>query len=124
MFAVRGRTVAPDRARGARATAALCLIAAIAAAVVFAPPAQADRIAEKRAEAAAAFSHLQDMQRDLEVVIQRYDAARQRLQDTQARIAENETRLRVAQANLNAAVADLEGSMIAAYKSGRPDMLQ
>ena len=64
------------------------------------------------------------MQRDLEIVIQRYDAARQKLQNTQSRIEENEARLKVARANLNLALADLEGSMVAAYKSGRPDMLQ
>jgi cell wall-associated NlpC family hydrolase len=124
MFAVRGRTVAPDRAAGARATAALALVASILVATFFATPARADRIQEKRAEAAAALEHLQGMQRDLEIVIQRYDDARQRLQDTQARIEENEARLKVARANLNLALADLEGSMVAAYKSGRPDMLQ
>jgi cell wall-associated NlpC family hydrolase len=124
MFAVRGRTVAPDRAAGARATAALALVASILVATFFATPARADRIQEKRAEAAAALTHLQGMQRDLEIVIQKYDQARQRLQDTQGRIDENEARLKVARANLNLALADLEGSMIAAYKSGRPDMLQ
>src|SRR3954453_136981 len=101
MFAVRGRTVAPDRARGARATAALSMVASILAATLLTTPAQADRIQEKRAEAAAALDHPQGMQRDLEVGIQRYDAARQRLQDTQARIAENKARLEVARANLN-----------------------
>jgi cell wall-associated NlpC family hydrolase len=124
MFAVRGRTVAPDRAAGARATAALALVASILVATFFATPARADRIQQKRAEAAAALTHLQGMQRDLEIVIQRYDAARQKLQDTQSRIEENEARLKVARANLNLALADLEGSMVAAYKSGRPDMLQ
>jgi cell wall-associated NlpC family hydrolase len=103
----------------------LSLLTAVLAGVglLLAPGAQADQIAQKRAEANQIWNELQTSGQQLEATIQRYDQAQQQLSDAVHAIHQNKALLAVARANLHSAQADLSGSLVAAYKSGNPDVL-
>jgi peptidoglycan DL-endopeptidase CwlO len=122
MPASRGHGRTPDRVRR---TMRLTLLAAVLVGVglLLAPGAQADQIAQKRAEANQIWNELQTSGLQLESTIQRYDQARQQLSDAVHAIHQNKALLAVARANLHSAQADLSGSLVAAYKSGNPDVL-
>jgi len=124
MFAVRGRRGVPDRILGTRTTPAIVTALVVSMLAVTPSPAFADRIAEKKAEASAVWSQLQQSAVDLEVVVERYNEATVRLEQTEGKIADNKARLKLARANLASAQQDLGGALVAVYKSGEPDPLQ
>jgi cell wall-associated NlpC family hydrolase len=124
MFADRGLRAAPDRARATKATRLATVLVLGTVAGISAPAAHADRIAQKRAEASAVWDQIQAANHQLEKTIELYDQATVRLQKTQAAIRDNTSRLNAARSSLAAARADLQGSLLASYKSGKPDVLQ
>jgi cell wall-associated NlpC family hydrolase len=92
--------------------------------VILTTPAHADRIADKQREADQVLARIRDSNASLERIIQQYDGARLRLRETQGKIRYNTTRLHVARTNLKAARQELRSSLVTAYKSGKPDVLQ
>jgi cell wall-associated NlpC family hydrolase len=120
----RGLRGVPDRALGIRIAAPLALLLALLTSALVAPAANADTIAAKRQEANRIYLQIQQSQRQLEGVIQKYDAARIELKTTNSAIHYNKTRLRDARRNLVKSQNDLKGAIIAAYKQGQPDALQ
>jgi cell wall-associated NlpC family hydrolase len=124
MFADRGRRGAPDRALATKATKLGIVIVLGVLTGATASLAQADTISEKRAEASQVWAEIQAANVQLEKTIQLYDAATQRLAETQAAIRDNTIRLHLAKSNLAAARRDLANTLIAGYKTGKPDVLQ
>jgi peptidoglycan DL-endopeptidase CwlO len=120
----RGLRGVSDRALGIRIAAPLALLLALLTSALVAPVAKADTIAAKRAEANRIYLQIQQSQRQLEGVIQKYDAASLELKTTNSAIHYNKVRLRAAKRNLLQSQNDLKGAIIAAYKQGQPDALQ
>jgi cell wall-associated NlpC family hydrolase len=120
----RGLRGVPDRALGIRFAAPLALLLALLTGALMAPVANADTIAAKRQEANRIYLQIQQSQRQLEGVIQKYDAATVELNTTESAIRYNRKRLRAARLNLRRSQHDLAGAIIAAYKQGQPDALQ
>lgn len=86
--------------------------------------ANADRIADTRAEADRVLAQIQRDGQRLEVAIERYNGARVRLASTMRSIRENEVRLASARRNLIASRHALSISLISAYKNPMPDPFQ
>jgi peptidoglycan DL-endopeptidase CwlO len=120
----RGLRGAPDRAPGIRIAAPLALLLALVAVTLLAPAANADSIAAKRQEANRVYGEIVQSQQQLEGVIQKYDAATLKLRTTRSAIRGNKLQLSRARHNLLRSRKDLEGALIASYKSGQPDALQ
>jgi cell wall-associated NlpC family hydrolase len=120
----RGFRGAPDRALGIRIAAPLALLFALLTSALLAPAARADSIAAKRQEATRVYQEIVLSQQKLEGVIQKYDEATQQLQTTEGAIRYNNLQLRRARHNLKRSQLDLEGALVASYKSGEPDALQ
>jgi peptidoglycan DL-endopeptidase CwlO len=124
MFAARGNARALDRARRCGRHVSVLALCAVGIGVGMATPAQADRIGDARAQANQVWSQIQDNGVQLEKVIERYNGAQYRLQQTMKRIHENDIRLTAARSNLTHARHALNVSIISAYKHPQPDPLQ
>jgi cell wall-associated NlpC family hydrolase len=124
MFAARGNARALDRARRYGRHVSVLALCAVGIGVGMATPAQADRIGDARAQANQVWSQIQDNGVQLEKVIERYNGAQYRLQQTMKRIHENDIRLAAARSNLTHARHALNVSIISAYKHPQPDPLQ
>jgi cell wall-associated NlpC family hydrolase len=124
MFAARGNVRVLDRARRCGRHVSVLAVCAVGIGVGLATPAQADRIGDTRAEANRVWAQIQSDGQRLETVIERYNGAQYRLQQTMTRIHENEVRLRTARVNLGNARHALNISLISAYKNPQPDPLQ
>src|SRR3954454_19934632 len=124
MFAARGNARALDRARRCGRHVSVLALCAVGIGVGMATPAQADRIGDARAQANQVWSQIQDNGVQLEKVIERYNGAQYRLQQTMKRIHENDIRLAAARSNLTHARHALNVSIISAYKHPQPDPLQ
>jgi cell wall-associated NlpC family hydrolase len=124
MFAARGNARALDRARRYGRHVSVLALCAVGIGVGMATPAQADRIGDARAQANQVWSQIQDNGVQLEKVIERYNGAQYRLQQTMNRIHENDIRLAAARSNLTHARHALNVSIISAYKHPQPDPLQ
>src|SRR4051812_33015390 len=92
MLSVRGRRGAPDRASATKATRAFAVLLTAAGVGVLAPVANADRIAQKRAEAARVLVQIRESNDRLERTIQQYDLATMKLRQTNGKIHENAAR--------------------------------
>jgi peptidoglycan DL-endopeptidase CwlO len=104
-----------------RAVSALVLLALTLLAVGGATTAQADTLAQKRAQASAAASRLTQLQVAAEKRIEAYDAVHQRYRQTVQAIRLNRASLRIARANLAVARRRLSESLTATYKEGNAD---
>jgi cell wall-associated NlpC family hydrolase len=124
MFAARGNAWAHDRARRVGRHVSVLALCAVGVGVGLATPAQADNIAATKAEANTVWKNMQANGVRLEGVIEKYNGASLRLQQTLGRIHENEIRLSTARVNLKNARHALNISIINAYKNPQPDPLQ
>jgi cell wall-associated NlpC family hydrolase len=124
MFAARGNARALDRARRCGRHVTVLAFCAVGIGVGVATPAQADKIGDTRAEANQVWDQIQANGVQLEKVIERYNGAQFRLQQTLKRINENDIRLKAARNNLKHARHALNISIISAYKNPQPDPLQ
>jgi cell wall-associated NlpC family hydrolase len=124
MFAARGNARALDRARRCGRHVSVLTLCAVGIGVGVATPARADKIGDTRAEANRVWAQIQANGVQLEKVIERYNGARFRLQQTLKRIHENDVRLTAARNNLKHARHALNISIISAYKNPQPDPLQ
>jgi cell wall-associated NlpC family hydrolase len=112
-----------DLPRTARLTIVAALVASLTS-IAAVTPAQADRIADTRAQANRAWAQIQRDGRRLERVVERENGARLRLARTQRAIRNNETVLSATRVNLARSEGALSASLISAYKSPVPDPLQ
>ena len=124
MFAARGNVRALDRARRCGRHVSVLALCAVGIGVGLATPAQADKISDTRAQANRVWAQIQANGMQLEKVIERYNGAQFRLQQTLKRIRENDVRLSAARNNLKHARHALNISIISAYKNPQPDPLQ
>ena len=124
MFAARGNVRALDRARRCGRHVSVLALCAVGIGVGMATPAQADKISDTRAQANRVWAQIQANGMQLEKVIERYNGAQFRLQQTLKRIRENGVRLSAARNNLKHARHALNISIISAYKNPQPDPLQ
>jgi cell wall-associated NlpC family hydrolase len=124
MFAARGNARALDRARRCGRHVSVLTLCAVGIGVGVATPAQADQIGNARAQANQVWAQIQANGVKLEKVIERYNGAQFRLQQTMKRIHENDVRLSAARTNLKHARHALNISIISAYKNPQPDPLQ
>jgi cell wall-associated NlpC family hydrolase len=124
MFAARGNARALDRARRCGRHVSVLTLCAVGIGVGVATPARADKIGDTRAEANRVWAQIQANGVQLEKVIERYNGAQFRLQQTLKRIHENDVRLSAARNNLKHARHALNISIISAYKNPQPDPLQ
>jgi cell wall-associated NlpC family hydrolase len=97
----------------------LALAAAFAAAA--AGPANAGRIADKKAQIAQVQRELDSSNQKLEAAIEAYNGARSELTQVEAEIKRNTQRLKIARSNLKAAKANLATFLVSAYKGGSQD---
>jgi cell wall-associated NlpC family hydrolase len=124
MFAARGNVWALERARRVGRHVSVLALCAVGVGVGLATPAQADNISATRAEANRVWNQIQADGRRLEAVIERYNGAKYRLEQTMTSIHQNEVRLATARVNLKNARHALNISVINAYKNPQPDPLQ
>ncbi|MDX6619091.1 MAG: peptidoglycan DL-endopeptidase CwlO [Gaiellales bacterium] len=124
MFAARGNVRALDRARRVGRHVSVLALCALGVGVGLATPAEADTISSTRAEANRVWNQIQADGQKLEVVIEKYNGAKFRLEQTMASIHQNEVRLATARVNLEKARHALNISVINAYKNPQPDPLQ
>jgi cell wall-associated NlpC family hydrolase len=124
MFAARGNARVLDRARRCGRHVSVLTLCAVGIGVGVASPAHADRIGDTRAEANRVWKQIQTNGVRLERVIERYNGAQFRLQQTMKRIQQNDVRLSAARTNLKHARHALNISIISAYKNPQPDPLQ
>jgi cell wall-associated NlpC family hydrolase len=98
---------------------ALCL-------VVFVAPsgALADTLADRQAEADQVQAELATLDHDLELAVEAYNAATQKLDETDQRVAENSRRLEITRANLHVAQQELNDTLVNSYMHGDTDFVQ
>ncbi len=122
MVAANSSVRALDRAR--RRTPLVSLICALGTALgtgVLAVPAHADRIGDARAEASRVWDRLEADGRRIDALNERLNGARLRLAETDSRIRDNTIRLDVARSNVKRVRAELDASLLAAYRNPAPD---
>jgi cell wall-associated NlpC family hydrolase len=124
MFAARGNVRVLDRARRFGRHVSVLALCAVGIGVGVATPAQADQIGETKAEANRVWDEIQASGVRLEGVIEKYNGAKFRLNQTLNRIHQNDVRLTTARVNLKHARHALNISIISAYKNPQPDPLQ
>jgi cell wall-associated NlpC family hydrolase len=124
MFAARGNARVLDRARRCGRHVSVLALCAVGIGAGLATPARADKVGDTKAEANRVWGQIQRDGQRLEGVIERYNGAKLRLQQTMGRIHENEVRLATARVNLKKARHALNISLINAYKNPQPDPLQ
>jgi cell wall-associated NlpC family hydrolase len=124
MFAARGNVWALDRARRVGRHVSVLALCAVGIGVGLATPAQGDSIGDTKAQANQAWNQIQAEGVRLEGVIEKYNGAKFRLDQTLQRIHENQVRLSTARVNLKKARHALNISVINAYKNPQPDPLQ
>jgi peptidoglycan DL-endopeptidase CwlO len=124
MFVARGNVWVLDRARRVGRHVTVLALCAAGIGVGLATPAQADSIGDTKAQANQAWNQIQAEGVRLEGVIEKYNGAKFRLDQTLQRIHENQVRLSTARVNLKKARHALNISVINAYKNPQPDPLQ
>jgi cell wall-associated NlpC family hydrolase len=92
----------------------------LAGPAVPAPPS----IDAKQAEASSVLAQIQELDGDLELVIDSFNAAQVELDEIKAAQQVNEKRLKVARSSLGVAHATLEARLVELYKNGSPDLVE
>ena len=107
-----------------RPVAALIALLFVALAAGFAPgAAQADRLADARAEGDRAQSELEVLDDRVAVAAEQYNAAQVQLDETDAKISENQKALRASKSNLAVSRVELSRMLVDAYRQGNPDLV-
>jgi cell wall-associated NlpC family hydrolase len=113
----------PSPNRGRRVRATLLLTVGVLVSALGSPAtASADRIADKRAEAARVAAEIHHFDMRLALIVERFDAARARLGEVRADIRANRRHLARARGDLRAAQARLAEVLLEAYKNGENDV--
>lgn len=107
-----------------RPAAALLALLAVATTAGLAPgAAQADRLADARAEADQAEAELQSLNDQVAAAAEQYNAAQVQLDETNAKISENQKLLRASKSNLRVSRQELSQMLVDAYRQGNPDLV-
>ncbi|MEI6688461.1 MAG: NlpC/P60 family protein [Thermoleophilia bacterium] len=107
-----------------RPAAALCALLAVALTAGFLPgAAQADRLADARAEADKAQVELQSLNDQVAAAAEKYNAAQLQLDETNAKISENKKLLDASKTNLRVSRQELSQMLVDAYRQGNPDLV-
>jgi cell wall-associated NlpC family hydrolase len=109
--------------RPKRRHAFLLLLLALAA-LPLAEPAVPQTVESKQAEAQQVLAQIQELDGDLGLVIESYNAAQIELDRIQAEQRANERRLKIARANLGDAQTNLEARLVELYVNGQTDLIE
>jgi cell wall-associated NlpC family hydrolase len=104
-------------------TLALFLCTAILAIALIPGPVSAATIAQKKAQAQHLAAEVQSLNTKMEIAVEAYDAANQKLSDVQTQIRANQHELIVARYNLLVARQTLTQRVVSLYKQDKTDML-
>jgi cell wall-associated NlpC family hydrolase len=100
------------------------LLLALAALPLAGPAAPAPPIESKEAEARQVLAQIQELDADLGLVIDSFNAAQVELDQIAAAQRQNERRLKTARASLGSARGLLETRLIELYQNGSPDLIE
>ena len=107
-----------------RPAAALFALLAVAVTAGFLPgAAQADRLADARAQADKAQVELQSLNDQVAAAAEKYNAAQVELDRTNAKISENQKLLDASKSNLRVSRQELSRMLVDAYRQGNPDLI-
>jgi len=107
-----------------RPAAALFALLAVALTAGFVPgAAQADRLADARAQADKAQVELQALNDQVAAAAEKYNAAQVELDQTNAKISENQKLLDASKSNLRVSRQELSRMLVDAYRQGNPDLI-
>ncbi len=107
-----------------RPAAALIALLTVALSAGFAPgAAQADRLADARAQADKAQAELQSLNDQVAAAAEKYNAAQVELDQTNAKIEENQKLLDASKSNLRVSRQELSRMLVDAYRQGNPDLI-
>jgi peptidoglycan DL-endopeptidase CwlO len=109
--------------RPKRRHAFLLLLLALAA-LPLAEPAVPQTVESKQAEAQQVLAQIQELDADLGLVVESYNAAQIELDRIQAEQRVNERRLKIARANLGDAQTNLEARLVELYVNGQTDLIE
>ncbi|MGH3061579.1 MAG: coiled-coil domain-containing protein, partial [Gaiellaceae bacterium] len=109
--------------RPKRRHAFLLLLLALAA-LPLAEPAVPQTVESKQAEAQQVLAQIQELDGDLGLVVESYNAAQIELDRIQAEQRANERRLKIARANLGDAQTNLETRLVELYVNGQTDLIE
>jgi cell wall-associated NlpC family hydrolase len=104
-------------------TLALFLCTAILAIALIPGSSSATTIAQKKAQAQHLAAEVQALNTKMEIAVEAYDAANQKLSDVQAQIRTNQHELIIARYNLLVARQTLTQRVVSLYKQDKTDML-
>jgi cell wall-associated NlpC family hydrolase len=88
------------------------------------PATPAPQIEAKQAEARQVLAQIQELDGNLELVIDSFNAAQVELDEIVAAQKLNEKRLKIARSNLGSAQGTLEARLVELYKNGSPDLVE
>ena len=94
------------------------------AALPLAEPAVPQTVESKQAEAQQVLAQIQELDGDLGLVIESYNAAQVELDRIKAEQRANERRLEIARTNLGDAQTNLETRLVELYVNGHPDLVE
>jgi cell wall-associated NlpC family hydrolase len=94
------------------------------AALPLAEPAVPQTVESKQAEAQQVLAQIQELDGDLGLVIESYNAAQIELDRIEAEQRENERRLKIARTNLGDAQSNLETRLVELYVNGQTDLIE
>ncbi|MGH3056933.1 MAG: NlpC/P60 family protein, partial [Gaiellaceae bacterium] len=94
------------------------------AALPLAEPAVPQTVESKQAEAQQVLAQIQELDGDLGLVVESYNAAQIELDRIQAEQRANERRLKIARANLGDAQTNLETRLVELYVNGQTDLIE
>jgi peptidoglycan DL-endopeptidase CwlO len=96
----------------------------VLAALPLAEPAVPQTVESKQAEAQQVLAQIQELDGDLGLVVESYNAAQIELDRIQEEQRANERRLKIARANLGDAQTNLETRLVELYVNGNPDLIE
>ncbi|MGH3035669.1 MAG: NlpC/P60 family protein [Gaiellaceae bacterium] len=102
---------------------AFLLLLALAA-LPLAEPAVPQTVESKQAEAQQVLAQIQELDGDLGLVVESYNAAQIELDRIEAEQRANERRLKIARANLGDAQTNLEARLVELYVNGQTDLIE
>jgi cell wall-associated NlpC family hydrolase len=88
------------------------------------PATPAPQVEAKQAEARQVLAQIQELDGNLELVIDSFNAAQVELDEIVAAQKLNEKRLKIARSNLGSAQGTLEARLVELYKNGSPDLVE
>src|SRR5512134_2507521 len=100
------------------------LLFALAALPLAGPAAPVPPIESKEAEAQSVLAQIQELDADLGLVIDSFNAAQVELDQIAAAQRQNERRLKVARSSLGSAQGLLETRLVELYQNGSPDLVE